>query len=548
MEKSRSTTPGVQRLALMAAILPLFFLAACAGTPDLSARDMPLQGNWTGSSLVATKYGAVRGGGDSFSTIAWKGLPYAAPPTGDLRWKAPRPLTPWQGIREASAFGPQAVQRVPVLGWAAGNEDCLYLNVWRPADGRARLPVYFWIHGGGNSTGSANSSDAQGQAFAAHAGAVFVSVEYRLGPFGWFVRPEVTGNAEDDSGNYGTLDLIAALGWVRDNIASFGGDPGNVTIAGESAGAFNVLTLLLAPAARGLFHRAVVESAYRTDSTPEKMSDFASKIIAKIPGSAKEASASRILSLAPSGLIGMLDMPYPNWDGKVLPAEGFAAFSDPAKVADVPIIIGTNKEETKLFQWLSGKNSRDPGYQKGAEIMSASWKAEGADSIADAIVSGDPGRKVYVYRFDWGALDAAGRSVQGGRAGAKLGAAHAMEVSFFLGNDSIYNNVFLPPVFTNENEPGRKALQTVIGSYLAAFIANGNPNAGVGSAGEPYADLPAWEPWSADSPEPSFMVLDAGLAEAKVRLERGRITRDSAQASIDASSEPMRASFEVMMQ
>jgi para-nitrobenzyl esterase len=429
-----------------------------------------------------------------------------------------------------------------------GSEDCLYLNVWRPADDRARLPVYVWIHGGGNSTGSANSSDNQGQALAAHAGIIFVSVEYRLGPFGWFVRPEVTGNAEDDSGNYGTLDLIAALGWVRDNIASFGGDPGNITIAGESAGGFNVLTLLLAPAARGLFHRAIVESAYRTTSTPEKMSNFAARIIAKIPGPAKEVSASRILSLAPLGLIGMLDLPYPNWDGKVLPAEGFAAFSDPAKVADVPIIIGTNKEETKLFQWLSGKDSRDPGYQKGAEIMSARWKAEGADSIADAIVSGDPGRKVYVYRFDWGALDAAGKSVLGGRAGAKIGAAHAMEVSFFLRNDSVYNNAFLPPIFTNENEPGRKALQAVMDSFLTAFVAEGDPNLGVGLAGEPAATLPTWEPWSAASPEPPFMVFDASLAKAKVRLERGRVTLESAQAAIDASSKSMRASFEVMMQ
>jgi para-nitrobenzyl esterase len=325
---------------------------------------------------------------------------------------------------------------------------------------------------------------------------------------------------------------------VRDNIASFGGDPGNVTIAGESAGAFNVLTLLLAPAARGLFHRAVVESGYRTDSTPAKMAAFAEKIAAKIPGSLADASAGSILTLAPSGLVGMLDLPYPNWDGSVLPAEGFAAFSDPAKVADVPLVIGTNKEEIKLFQWLGGKNWRDPSYQKGAELASARWKADGADSIADAILRGDPRRKVYVYRFDWGAPDATGKSVQGGNAGAKLGAAHAMEVSFFLQNESLYSNPFLPPVFTKENEEGRKELQAVMGSYLAAFVAEGDPNADIG-----LADMP-----KAASPEPPFMVFDAGLKEPRLRLERGRITIQSTNAAIADNPEPFRADLSETMQ
>ena len=532
------------RAALLAILLPLLFFAACAGTPESSPGNLQKAGLWSGSPLVATTSGAVRGRADSLETISWKGLPYAAPPVGDLRWMAPRPPASWLGIREASDFGPQSIQRIPILGWSAGSEDCLYLNVWRPADNRSRLPVYVWIHGGGNSLGTPNSSFYYGQTLAAEAGVVFVSVGYRLGPFGWFARPgEPTGNAEDDSGNYGTLDLVAALRWVRDNAASFGGDPGNVTIAGESAGAFNVLTLLLAPSARGLFHRAIVESGYRSDSTPQKMAAFADRIVAKLAGSAKEAGAGRILDLAPFGPAGMLDFPYPNWDGTVLPAEGFAAFSNPVKVADVPIIIGTNKEETKLFQYLGNMDSRTPSYQREAEFLSARWKAQGADSIADAIVSGDPRRRVYVYRFDWGATDGAGKSVQGGGQGAKLGAAHAMEISFFLQNKSIYESIPFLPIFSKENEGGRNALQAIMGSFLASFAATGNPNAGIGLAGVPPQALPMWDPWSAASTEPSFMVFDAGMTAASVRLEHGRTTTETVQAAIEASPEPLRSAL-----
>jgi len=413
--------------------------------------------------------------------------------------------------------------------------------------------------------GSASSGDYHGQALAAKAGIIFVSVEYRMGPFGWFAHPGLaTGDAEDDSGNYGTLDLIAALRWVRDNIASFGGDPGNVTIAGESAGGFNVLTLLLAPSARGLFHRAVAESGYRTDSTPAKMADFAASLARGVgistsaaadvayeaAGLLKRASAKKILSLARPGLAGMLDFPYPNWDGKVLPAEGFAAFSDPSKVADVPLIIGTNKEETKLFQWLGGKDSGDPIYQAGAELSSARWKAEGADSIADAILSGDPGRKVFVYRFDWGAPDKEGKSVFGGSSGVKVGAAHGMEISFFLQNNSVYGNAFPLQLFTKANEPGRKELQGIMGLLLASFMRTGNPNDAEAVAAtfpKTQGIFPTWESWSATAPEPSFMVFDAGLAVANSRLEHGRTTVESTKANLEAYAEPLKSRLEASL-
>ena len=502
----------------------LSLIAMVASLPVFADQD-PL--------IVQTLYGSVSGKKDSADTYSWKGIPYATPPIGDLRWKAPRPPEHWQEVRKASEFGNKAAQVLPVLNWTIGNEDCLYLNVWRPADDRSKLPVYFWIHGGGNTMGSASSSDYHGHALASRAGVVFVSVSYRLGPFGWFSHPGLTtGYPEDDSGNYGTLDLIAALEWVRDNISAFGGDPENVTIAGESAGAFNVLTLLLAPKARGLFHKAVVQSGYRTDSTPEMMRAFAVGLSERLTIPLRDASTAAILKGISPSMAGMLDMPYPNWDGTVLPSDGYAAFADPSRVADVPIIIGTNKEETKLFQWLGRTDSHDPLYQARAELSSARWKAEGADSVADALTRGNPNRRVYLYRFDWGAPDVSGKSVLGGRAGTKIGASHGLEISFFLQTDSMYGNALPLPIRTKANEAGRKALQAMMGTYLEAFLKEGNPNA---------ENLPEWEPWSAASDAPPFMVFDANLSTPTSRIDYGRTTIESTKAAFTAYSDPLKA-------
>ncbi|HEY9053336.1 MAG TPA: carboxylesterase family protein [Rectinemataceae bacterium] len=529
--------------------------SSCAGAPAGRALGNPVRGAWNGTTLAATSSGLIRGRPDKEETFSWKGIPYAAAPVGDLRWKAPRQAADWKGVREAASFGPASVQRLPFFGLAKGDEDSLKLNIWRPADAATGLPVFFWIHGGGNSTGSADSPDYRGHALAARGRVVFISANYRLGPLGWFAHPGLAiGNAEDDSGNYGTLDLIAALLWVRDNIASFGGDPGNVTIAGESAGGFNVLTLLLAPKARGLFHRAIVQSGYRTTASIESARAFAESMasaagLSDDPKGLRALPAKEIIRLAKSGMAGMLDFPYPVWDGAVLPAEGFAAFSDPAKVADVPIIIGTNREETKIFQWLGGEDWRDPFYQVRAEFGGARWKAQGADSIADAILKGDPSRKVYVYRFDWGAPRPGGWSVLGGKAGAKMGAAHGMEISFFLQTDTIYGDLLPLPLKTQRNEEGRKGLGALMGSYLSALAWHGDPNAqGLSASGARTLDRarPSWEPWSLAA-DPPFMVFDAGYESAEPRLEWGRMTEEGLKAKAERLEESVRVRLKKIM-
>jgi para-nitrobenzyl esterase len=229
--------------------------------------------------------------GSVAGTHAWHGIPFAQPPVGALRWRAPRAAEPWSDVREALADAPSCAQPEPVLGGDAnpdgssGSEDCLYLNVFAPAfapgavpTGAARRPVLVWIHGGGNSIGDASLYD--GGRFAAAHGVVLVAVQYRLGPFGWLrhaaLRAEPGLSAEERSGNFGTLDLIEALRWVRANVAAFGGDPARVTVFGESAGGRNTFTLLQSPLAAGLFQRAIVQSGGLASPTPAEAEHLAS--------------------------------------------------------------------------------------------------------------------------------------------------------------------------------------------------------------------------------------------------------------------------------
>ena len=214
--------------------------------------------------VVQTRFGRVQGFADDEGTLVWKSIPYAAPPVGELRWRAPRDPAPRPGIRVSRSFGSGCTQFNPLVGGIRGSEDCLTLNIWRPASPETGLPVYLWIHGGGNTIGSSVMvNEYRGNRVARASQVVFVSINYRLGPFGWFTLPALREGVspEDDSGNYGTLDIIHALRWIRDNIAAFGGDPATVAVTGESAGASNVLSLMVSPLAEGLFHRAVSQSA-----------------------------------------------------------------------------------------------------------------------------------------------------------------------------------------------------------------------------------------------------------------------------------------------
>lgn len=214
------------------------------------------------STLIAeTRHGQLEGTQDA-NTLSFKGIPYAAPPLGDLRWKPPQPVLPWTGVRQANGFGDDCMQvPLPRLRGPGRSEDCLYLNVWTPADRAGQvLPVFVWVPGGGFVGGSGSDRRADGAKMAA-LGVVVVTLNYRVGMFGYLAHPGLTAESEHGfSGNYGMLDIVAALEWVRDNIGAFGGDPGRVTVAGVSAGSASIGLLMASPRVRGLYHRTVLQS------------------------------------------------------------------------------------------------------------------------------------------------------------------------------------------------------------------------------------------------------------------------------------------------
>jgi para-nitrobenzyl esterase len=222
--------------------------------------------------IVQTSNGKIQGTANKENTIhIFKGIPFAASPVGDLRWKAPQPVQNWKGIKQCTAFSSSPMQNKPqpFFCWSEEfiaqpepiNEDCLYLNVWSTAKSKSvKQPVFLWIYGGGLSSGSANCAIYDGEEMAKK-GVIFVSINYRVGVFGFMAHPELSKESGyNASGNYGFLDQIAALKWVQKNITTFGGDPNNVTIAGQSAGAFSVTALIASPLAKGLFHKAIPQS------------------------------------------------------------------------------------------------------------------------------------------------------------------------------------------------------------------------------------------------------------------------------------------------
>ena len=258
------------RHTLLLLLFPFLFAACSTSNDSHDSRTSQEPENPHDDPLVrTTECGYVRGIVTGADTRAWLGIPYAEPPVGELRWTSPQDLQPWDGILIADEFCSGCTQYggyftymdPNTYGELVGSEDCLCLNIWRPATEEDDLPVFFWIHGGGNSIGEAGLGVYDGANMAHNSNVIVVTVNYRLGPFGWFNHSALrTGDALDDSGNFGTLDVIKALEWVSKNISHFGGNPDNVTIAGQSAGGYNVLSLMLSPLAEGLFHRAVVQS------------------------------------------------------------------------------------------------------------------------------------------------------------------------------------------------------------------------------------------------------------------------------------------------
>lgn len=310
-------------------------------------------------STVTTTYGQVQGLARE-SHLAFLGMPFAAPPTGKLRFAAPRPPAAWTGVRAATEWGKAARQTThPIPGFAASgpqDEDCLYLNVYTPAADSRRRPVLFWIHGGGYTHGTAGEPLYNGGPLAVRGDVVVVTINYRLGAFG-FLHLEDHLPGQGLSANCGQLDMIAALEWTRDNVAAFGGDPGNVTIFGESAGAAAVGALLAMPAARGLFHKAVLQSGTGRASDREGGRPTAQLVLEELgigddPAQVRTIGADRLLEAqtAVAAKAGRAGGPLygPVIDGVTLFKRPIDAIRE-GDAARIPVMLGTNRDETKLF-------------------------------------------------------------------------------------------------------------------------------------------------------------------------------------------------------
>ncbi len=503
-----------------------FVLAACS---DGNSNDSGIAPTPLGTAVVIDS-GPIEGA-DSDRAASWRylGIPYAAPPVNELRWRAPQPVEPWSEARPAQALPDFCPQFLYFSNEYAGNEDCLYLNVNRPRSQERDLPVFVWYHGGGNNKGDT------GQEFPVYDGArlaelgnlVVVTVQYRLGALGWLLSAALQGDDPlDNSGNYGTLDIIESLKWVQANAVAFGGDPDNVTIAGESAGAANVLTLVISEQAAGLFHKGVIQSLGGNVNSADRALQQAAILVddlLALDGAPEqpltmEEKAAYLRSVDPQTLLAIADTSEIIGDGLVIPAEGYDLILTGEFPNKTPLLFGTNKDEQKLYTNPLGFNAYPDGPEElraaVGRYLSDAWRVTGADELATRLRDVDDMPEIYVYRFNWGSTDENGNSPWPGNFGDTGGAFHSSEISFMMANEDIfifpaYTSIF----FNEENAASRAAMSEVMVSYWSNFARSSDPNGN---------SLPLWEPWSNAAGGFKAVTLDVVFADNGPRVEPDR--------------------------
>jgi para-nitrobenzyl esterase len=478
--------------------------------------------------VVETTTGKIRGTADRGVNI-FKGIPYAAPPVGDGRFMPPRKLAPWTGIRDTFEFGKRAMQDDNAFAMPADllnlfaaerqpmSEDCLVLNVWTPAvNGGGKRPVMFWCHGGAFISGSGSSPWYDGANLARKGDVVVVTINHRLNSFGYLHLGDLLGAEFASSGNVGMLDIVAALQWTRDNIATFGGDPGNITIFGESGGGAKVCVLLAMPEAHGLFHKAIVQSGPAVEMMPlESATETAKQVLGELGLSANEARklttvSADDLNKAQAAVLRKVGMTSfanrrrigfnPVLDGKHLPGGPFEPAA-PQISANIPLMIGTNKDEMTLFlglaPWMDGVDESAMRQraklflgERSDALVDAYRRARPDDAPRDLVIAivtdqtmrmpslviadrkvAQRGAPVYVYLFTWETPVLKGR----------LKSPHALDIPFVF--DNVENDGLTGKL------PTRFALADKMSRAWIAFARSGNPS---------HAGIPSWPAYSAE--------------------------------------------------
>jgi len=476
--------------------------------------------------VVAVPGGKIRGRLTGDGGAAFKGVPFARPPLGEFRWREPQPVEPWEGVHEAAQFRSACTQLSE--GWnmhdvTGSNEDCLYLNVatpeWPPKTAR---PVLFWIHGGSNTAGSGEAAAFDQRTLVAR-GLVLVTVNYRLGALGFMAHPELARESpQHASGNYGLMDQLAALRWVRDNIAKFGGNPENVTVAGESAGAMDIGLLMTSPLSKGLFRRAIAESGavscFRGSLTRARAEEIGRRLAAELK--APEGDAIRMLRTVPAEEIlkaarvatggdrGGLETSVDGW---VLPEEPADVFMRGGSLP-VPLLIGSNAQETggpEAAQKLRERTRETYGGRADRALALYGLAGEGegqtdplygpagrqwftdvefrCPAVAEALWHAAAGNVIYQYEFE--------QPPPG-----QPSTAHASELNFLFGT-------WPPGVHLSAAD---EKVSDQMRAYWANFARTGDPN------GE---GLPLWPKYSPD--KQAYLAFTAEGAAAKAEVRRG---------------------------
>ncbi len=431
--------------------------------------------------VVSTHSGSVSGApGKNTAVAVYKGIPYAAPPVGPLRWKEPQPVAPWKQARAATEFGlscPQGLYAETSPYYQPPfprGEDCLSLNVWTAAKGAGdKRPVMVWIHGGGYTRGAGSTPTYDGEALAMK-GAVVVTVNYRLGAFGFFAHPELTKESPNHaSGNYGLLDMVAALQWVRKNVAAFGGDPKRVTIFGESAGSSAVNYLMASPLAKGLFHRVIGQSGanFRSRATLAQAEEAGAK--QGDLASLRAKSSDEVMKMAST---------RPSIDGYFLKESVSEVFAS-GHQSDVPVMAGYNADETRVLAPLPASATADSvreqlktrygkTYDEFTKIYPVATATQAFDAYYDSTKDAGMGLQMrtwareqtksgkapaYLYYFT---------RIPPGKNSDTLRSYHAAEIAYAFGNLGA----------SRQWEEADRKLSEAMASYWVNFAATGNPN------------------------------------------------------------------------